>query len=52
MNRYNNMLNLSYESVWFYNDNFRLTVLVDGSWSIRDLEANIFQYESELLDNF
>ena len=36
INSNNNMLNPSGEVVLFYNFNSRLTVLVDGSWSIRD----------------
>ena len=36
INSNNNMLNPSGEVVFFYNFNSRLTVLVDGSWSIRD----------------
>ena len=38
--------------VCFYNINFRLTVLVDGSWSIRDLEAKVLQDGSDPLDRF
>ena len=32
----------SCEVVYFYNFNCRLNILVDGSWSIRDLEAKVF----------
>ena len=38
INKNNNMVNPSGEAVRFYNANIRLTVLVDVSWIIRDLE--------------
>ena len=36
-----NMFNSACELVCLYNINGRLNVLVDGSWSIRDLESKV-----------
>ena len=41
MNRYSNMNNSAYEVVLFYCVNGSLTVLEDGSWSIRDSKAKV-----------
>ena len=38
INKNNNMINPAGEAVRFYNENIRLTVIVDVSWIIRDLE--------------
>ena len=52
INRYRNMLNLACDAVLFYNVYCRLTFLVDGSWSIRDLESRVLWDRSEPLDHF
>ena len=46
------MLNLACDAVLFYNVYCRLTFLVDGSWSIRDLESNVLYNGFDTLDQF
>ena len=41
MNRDMNIINLACEVVLFYKVNCRLTVFVDGSWIIGELESNV-----------
>ena len=46
------MNNSAYEVVSFYNVNCRLTVFVDGSWDIGDLEAKFLYDGLEPLEYF
>ena len=52
MNSNINMLKLAGEVVIFYDVNSRFTFLVDGSWSIGDLEDKVLEDGSYLLDYF
>ena len=52
MNRDINILNLDCEVVCFHNANCRLTVPVDGSRSIGDLEVKVLLDGLEPLDHF
>ena len=47
-----NMINPACEMVFFHNVNCILNVLVDGIWSIRDLESKVLWDGSEPLDHF
>ena len=52
LNRDKNMFNSSFEMFFLYNINFRLNVLIYGSWRIRDLEAKFFKNGSDPLEHF
>ena len=52
MNREINMFNSSCDMYLLYNINSMLSFLIDGSWSIRYLEAKFLKYGSEPLDQF
>ena len=52
MNRVSNMFNYDCEAVFLYNINYRLNLLIEGIWSIRDLESKVFQDWSEPLGHF
>ena len=43
MHRRRNILNRDCDMFFCYNVNCRLTVLIDGSWSIGDLENKVLQ---------
>ena len=52
MNRYINMFKYACDMVYYYNINCRLTVVIDGSMSIRDLESKVLYDRSEPLKRF